>query len=115
MHPARRVSQAGVDLGAKPDGNRAKLWPAVSQPPEKRRRAALAGKVKRLIIEAGGSSNVGQIEPEWAAGTVWFNGHRVASATTMQPPGATASTVARALRIQQSEVEETWGPLRAAL
>eukprot|EP00439_Symbiodinium_sp_Y106_P009384 s3949_g1.t1 len=50
----RRVSQAGVDLGPKPDGNRAKLWLAVSQPPEKRRRAALAGKVKRLIIEAGG-------------------------------------------------------------
>ena len=57
----RRVSQAGVDLGTKPDGNRAKLWLAVSQPPEKRRRAALPGKVKRLIIEAGGSSNVGQL------------------------------------------------------
>ena len=48
----RRVSQAGDDLGPKPDGNRAKLWLAVSQQPEKRRRAALAGKVKCLSIEA---------------------------------------------------------------
>ena len=80
----RRVSQAGDDLGPKPDGNRAKLWLAVSQQPEKRRRAALAGKVKCLSIEA---STVGLIEPEWATRTVWFNGHRVASATTTQRRG----------------------------
>ena len=43
----RRVSQAGDDLGPKLDGKRAKLWLAESQQPEKRRRAALAGKVKR--------------------------------------------------------------------
>ena len=50
----RRVNSANVSLGRKPDGNPAKLWPTVSQPLERRRRAALAGKVKRLIIEAGG-------------------------------------------------------------
>ena len=45
----KRVNQAGVHLGTKADGNAAKLWLAVSQPPEKGRRAALAGKIKRLI------------------------------------------------------------------
>ena len=39
----------------KPDANAAKLWLAVSHPPEKCRRAALAGKVKWLIIEVGGN------------------------------------------------------------
>ena len=53
----RRVSQAGLDFGTKPDGNRAKLWLAVSQPPEKRRRrAALTDKIRCLIIEIVGSS-----------------------------------------------------------
>ena len=61
----RRVRLAGVDLGTKLDGNKAKLCLAVSQPPEKRRRAALAGEVKRLIIEAGGEGTVHRIEPEW--------------------------------------------------
>ena len=45
----KRVNQAGVHLGTKADGNAAKLWLAVSQPLEKGRRAALAGKIKRLI------------------------------------------------------------------
>ena len=48
----RRVSQAGVDLGAKPDGNRSKLWLAVSQPPEKRRRD-LATVARALRIQSG--------------------------------------------------------------
>ena len=50
----RRVNASNVSLGRKPDGNPAKLWLSISQPPERRRRAALAGKVKCLVIEAGG-------------------------------------------------------------
>ena len=85
----RRVSLAGVDLGTKPDGNKAKLWLAVSQPPEKRRRAALAGKVKRLYRRPVGPppldhrSRMGH-----RSGST---GTRVASATTMQLPGATTA------------------------
>ena len=42
----RRVNAANINLGRKPDVNQAKLWLTltISQPPERRRRAALAGK-----------------------------------------------------------------------
>ena len=36
----RRVNASNVTLGRKPDGNPARLWLTVSQPPERRRRAA---------------------------------------------------------------------------
>ena len=66
----RRVSLAEVNLGTKPDGNRAKLLarsePASGKTPQGR----LSRKVKRLIIEAGGPATVRLIEPEWATGTV---------------------------------------------
>ncbi|CAE7248993.1 hypothetical protein AK812_SmicGene13784 [Symbiodinium microadriaticum] len=61
----RRVNASNISLGWKPDGNPAKLWLTLSQPPERRRRAAVAGKVKRLIIEAGGPSLIARIELEW--------------------------------------------------
>ncbi|CAE7892167.1 unnamed protein product, partial [Symbiodinium necroappetens] len=84
----RRVAAANITLGRKPDGNMARLWLTISQPPERRRRAALAGKVKRLIIEAGGSSTLPQIEPEWATGTVWFRDHKVSSGSSSCPPNS---------------------------
>ena len=65
----RRVNASNISLGWKPDGNPAKLWLTLSQPPERRRRAAVAGKVKRLIIEAGGPSLIARIELEWASGS----------------------------------------------
>ncbi|CAE7527033.1 unnamed protein product [Symbiodinium necroappetens] len=86
----RRVNSANVSLGRKADGNPAKLWLTVSQPPERRRRAALAGKVKRLIIEAGGTSTLARIEPEWATGTVWFR-------------------IAELLGVDTERLERVWG------
>ena len=68
----QRIHTANATLGRKPDGNPAKLWLAVSQPPERRRRAALAGKVKRLIIKAEGDSMVPRMDPEGGNGADWF-------------------------------------------
>ncbi|CAE7253430.1 unnamed protein product [Symbiodinium sp. CCMP2592] len=119
----RRVNTANVTLGRKPDGNPAKLWLSISQPPERRRRAALAGKVKRLIIEAGGLPSLHRIEPEWATGTVWFKDVKVSSGSSVAPQGATTAgcgwidlpTIATQLGIQLNALEKTWEPLLAAL
>ena len=46
--------------------------------------------MKRLIVEIGvWVLSVRRIEPEWATGTVWIDGHWVASATPSAPSGAT--------------------------
>ena len=119
----RRVNSSNVTLGRKPDGNPAKLWLSISQPPERRRRAALAGKVKRLIIEAGGLPLHHRIEPEWATGTVWFKNVKVSSGSTAGPAGSTPAgcgwidlpAIATQLGIDQPTVESTWAPLLAAL
>ena len=119
----RRVNASNVHLGRKPDGNPAKLWLTVSQPPERRRRAALAGKVKRLIIEVGGPSTLHSIEPEWATGTVWFRNMKISSATSAGPPGSTAAgcgwidlqQIARLLSVSKEQLEKAWEPLHAAL
>ena len=119
----RKVNTANITLGRKPDGNPAKLWLSISQPPERRRRAALAGKVKCLIIEAGGLPHIHHIEPEWATGTVWFKNVKVSSGST---PGPAASTpagcgwidlpaIAAQLGVDQATIESTWTPLLAAL
>ena len=119
----KRVNSANVNLGRKPDGNPAKLWMSVSQPPERRRRAALAGKVKRLIIEAGGLPLLHRIEPEWATGTVWFKNVKVSSGSTAGPQTSTPAgcgwvdlhAIATQLGIDQPTLESTWAPLLAAL
>ncbi|CAE7913948.1 unnamed protein product [Symbiodinium necroappetens] len=119
----RRVNSANVSLGRKADGNPAKLWLAVSQPPERRRRAALAGKVKRLIIEAGGPSTLARIEPEWATGTVWFRNSKISSATSAGPRGSTPAgcgwidvpRIAELLGVDTERLERVWEPLLAAL
>ena len=119
----RRVNSANVSLGRKPDGNPAKLWLSISQPPERRRRAALAGKVKRLIIEAGGVPLINRIEPEWATGTVWFQNVKVSSGSTAGPASSTPAgcgwidlpAIAAQLGMDQAALESTWTPLLAAL
>ena len=119
----RRVNAANINLGRKPDGNQAKLWLTISQPPERRRRAALAGKVKRLIIEAGGPSTLNRIEPEWATGTVWFKDQKVSSGSSAGPEGTSTAgcgwidlqTIARLLGVDHQQLIRTWEPLLAAL
>ena len=49
-----KVRGANLHLGQRPDGTPRRVWIAMSQPPERRRRARLAAKVKRLYLTAGG-------------------------------------------------------------
>ncbi|CAE7240962.1 unnamed protein product [Symbiodinium sp. KB8] len=118
----RRVNGANITLGIKADGNPARLWLSVSQPLERRRRAALAGKIKRLIIEAGGSSTVAHIEPEWATGTVWFRNQKICSATSAGPRGSTPAgcgwvdltQIAELLRVDADRLEKVWEMSRSS-
>jgi hypothetical protein len=61
------------------------IFLAWSVPPEMRKKAAFAGKVKRCVMTI--SSDPPPIEIEWRAGSVWVHGSRVASATMPAPPG----------------------------
>ncbi|CAE7394441.1 unnamed protein product [Symbiodinium necroappetens] len=114
----RRVNTSNISLGWKPDGNQARLWLTLSQPPERRRRAALAGKVKRLIIEAGGSSLVSRIEPEWATGTVWLKDTKISSGTSAGPPSSSSAgcgwidlpRIAELIGVDPQLLAKTWEP-----
>ncbi|CAE7345136.1 CABP1 [Symbiodinium sp. CCMP2592] len=77
----KRVRTANIAMGRRDDGGNRYLWLQMSQSPERRRRAHLAGKVKRLILSANGGSTHG-LEVEWPTGTVWWKATRVCSATT---------------------------------
>ena len=119
----RRVNASNISLGWKPDGNPARLWLTLSQPPERRRRAALAGKAKRLIIEAGGSPQIARIEPEWATGTVWFKDCKISSGTSAGPTGSSTAgcgwidlpKIAELLEVDLQQLTKVWEPLLAAL
>ena len=62
----------------------------MSQSPERRKRAQLAGKIKRLIIEEGGDPRL--IEIEYGTASLWYNGVKIASGVTSTPEGATSET-----------------------
>ena len=70
----RPTTQAGRDI-----------FLAWSVPPEMRKKATFAGKVKRCVLSMASSPPA--IETEWRAGSVWVQGVRVASATTSPPTG----------------------------
>ena len=66
---------------------------AMSETPERRRRAQFAGKAKRLILESGGDN--GKLEVEFGAGNLWYATHKVASADVKEvkkrvPDGSTS-------------------------
>ena len=79
----RQVRQATGALT--PDGQPKYLWLAYSQTPERRKRARYAGKVKRLLLEQGAVKE--ELQVEFATGTVWYRGRRIASATAPAPQG----------------------------
>ncbi|CAE7382151.1 unnamed protein product, partial [Symbiodinium sp. CCMP2592] len=87
----QRVRNANVTTGTDDRGNMRKLWIALSQSPERRRRAKLTGKVKRTILEMGGDKTA--LEVEFATGTVWLSKIKVASATAERPKGAETAGV----------------------
>ena len=79
----QRVRNANITLGQNESGGMRKLWIAISQSPERRRRAKLAGKIKRTILELGG--NPRDLEVEFATGTVWHKHQKIFSATAEKP------------------------------
>ena len=75
-----RVRQANILTGEEgPQGPR-RLWLNFSTPPDRRKRAILAGKIKRAVLEAGGRKD--QLEVEFATASVWFRGKKVAGEGT---------------------------------
>ncbi|CAE7444647.1 for [Symbiodinium natans] len=85
-----------------------------AKPPERRRRARLAAKVKRCILELGGHKP--QIEAEFATGTVWYRGVRISSAATQAPRGADfagpgwvdTKAMAEGLDQEHQAIQEHW-------
>ena len=84
-----RVNQANIELGRRPDGGIAAK--DCRSPPPKRKRAVLAGKCKRLLLEQGAARN--EVETEFGTGTVWHRGHKVCSATTAPTVGDTTQAL----------------------
>ncbi|CAE7908808.1 hypothetical protein AK812_SmicGene18242 [Symbiodinium microadriaticum] len=120
-----RVRAANVQLGTRQDGGIRKVWIAISQPPEKRRRARLAAKVKRLYLTLGGDKN--NLEMEYSSGSAWVTkggqSVKVCSATASRPPGGEEAgpgwvdlgAIAQALRCTKDAVAKEWSPLKAEI
>ncbi|CAE7342434.1 PLRG1 [Symbiodinium sp. CCMP2592] len=116
-----KVRAANVQLGQRPDGTSRKVWIALSQPPEKRRRARLAAKVKRLYLSLGGEKSI--LQMEYGSGSAWINAQKVCSATAPQPPNTLEAgpgwvdldCIARAVGRSKTAVEKEWTPLAAEI
>ena len=120
MRAVQRVRGANVILGG--DGTHSRLWLAISQSPAKRKRAQLAAKTKRLILELGGAAN--RLEVEYSTGTAWYNGGKVCSGTAPKPgddateAGAgwiDLAKIARNLGMSEDHIKAAWLPLATAL
>ena len=94
---------------------------ALSQSPERRRRAKLAGKVKRTILELGGQKDA--MEVEFATGTVWYDQVKISSAAAEKPRGAESAgagwadvtALAKAMRKPLGDVQAVWELRKAEL
>jgi hypothetical protein len=113
----QRVQQAMATVKAanyRPPGRERGVWLTYSRTFAERRRAALAGRTKRLILQLGGGQpDHAPIEVEWGSGTVWLRGQRVASTASAPPANAEKVTtggwvdlaaVARLLRVDEAKV-----------
>ncbi|CAE7235511.1 unnamed protein product [Symbiodinium sp. CCMP2592] len=117
----RTIRAAKVVTGQRPEGGQRYFFAAMSQSPERRKRAQLAGKVKRLIIEEGG--DVRHIDVEYGTANLWYNSIKVASGVTSAPEGASIEksgwvhlgSLARQIGISEETAVQKWGELRKAL
>ncbi|CAE7726322.1 kif1 [Symbiodinium sp. CCMP2592] len=117
----RTIRAAKIVTGQRPEGGHRYFFAALSQSPERRKKAQLAGKVKRLIIEEGG--DVRKIDVEYGTANLWYNSVKVASGVTSAPDGASVEkagwvhlgTVARQIGISEEAATSKWGELRKAL
>ena len=117
----QRVRNANITTGTTDTGGMRKLWIALSQSPERRKRAKLAGKVKRTILELGGDAKA--MEVEFATGTVWMGGHKVSSAAAEKPKDAEKAgagwvdvpLLAKSLKKSLKDVQAVWELRKAEL
>ncbi|CAE7559288.1 PLRG1 [Symbiodinium sp. CCMP2592] len=116
-----KVREANIQLGRRPDGGTKRVWIAMSQPPDRRRRARLAAKVKRLYLTLGGNKDA--LQMEFSTGTAWVDSVKVSSATAPKPgrtedagPGwVNLAEIAKATRTTQQAVSAAWSPLKAEI
>ncbi|CAE7737428.1 pol [Symbiodinium sp. CCMP2592] len=85
----RRIRGAEVITGERPQGGHRYFWAAMSESPERRKRAQFAGKVKRLVLEMDGDRQ--RLDVEFSTGNIWYGQVRVASAVSTAPSGATSA------------------------
>ncbi|CAE7709541.1 unnamed protein product, partial [Symbiodinium necroappetens] len=81
----KQIREARIVTGDRPEGGHRYFWAAMSESPERRKRAQFSGKVKRLILGSQGDRRLVQVE--FGTGNVWYDGAKIASAVTSTPPG----------------------------
>ena len=101
----QKVRRANVMLGMTAGGLHRKVWMSLSQSPERRRKARLAGKVKRAVLELGGMAHA--LEVEFSTGSVWYE---KAGAGWIR-----LDVLARLLGKSAEEVKTGWQPRRDEL
>eukprot|EP00439_Symbiodinium_sp_Y106_P023128 s4906_g2.t2 len=117
----RHIREAKVITGQKPQGGDRHFWAAISETPERRKRAQFAGKIKRLVLESEGDKH--KLDVEFGTGNVWYNSVKIASATTAPPAGAdtvgigwiSLPTLARQIGVALGSLTETWEELKKPL
>ena len=116
-----KVRGANLHLGQRPDGTPRRVWIAMSQPPERRRGACLAAKVKRLYLTAGG--DIGALQMEFSTGTAWVHNAKICSATAPRPGGTEEAgpgwvditAIAAATKSTKEAIDALWSPLKAEI
>eukprot|EP00439_Symbiodinium_sp_Y106_P035980 s690_g4.t1 len=68
----RRMREAKVVTGQRPQGGNRYCWAAMSESPGRHKRAQFAGKVKRLILEMDGDREI--LDMEFGTGNFWYGG-----------------------------------------
>ncbi|CAE7513376.1 pol [Symbiodinium necroappetens] len=94
---------------------------AMSESPERRRRAQFAGKVKGLVLQEAGDKS--QLEVEFGTGNVWYGRVRVASAVLTAPEEADKAgvgwislpTLARQMGTSLSSLTTKWNELKQVI
>ncbi|CAE7904274.1 X-element\ORF2, partial [Symbiodinium necroappetens] len=110
----RQIREARIVTGDRPEGGNRFFWAAMSESPERRKRAQFSGKVKRLILESQGDRRLVQVE--FGTGNVWYDGAKISSAVTTAPPGGEKAgvgwinlpTLARQLGTSLTGLADRW-------
>ena len=112
-----KVRGANLHLGQRPDGTPRRVWIAMSQPPDRRRRARLAAKVKRLFLTAGG--DIGELQMEFSTGTAWVRNVKTAprpGGTEEAGPGwVDIAAIVTATKSTKEAIDALWSPLKAEI